>query len=138
MLHPLPLAWGVPGLLRQVFVNLVANAVKFTRDVPRPRIEVGAARGARGTVLYVQDNGVGFDPAQAARLFRPFERLHGARYPGHGIGLSIVKRVVERHGGRVWAEARHAGGAAFCFTLDARHPAAGEAPDGRASGAAQG
>ena len=138
VVHPLPGAWGVPGLLRQVFVNLVANAVKFTRDVPHPCIEVGAARGAQGAVFYVEDNGVGFDPAQAARLFRPFERLHGARYPGHGIGLSIVKRVVERHGGRVWAEAREAGGAAFRFTLGARREAAGvEAFDlqaGRSSG----
>ena len=124
VVHPLPGAWGVPGLLRQVFVNLVANAVKFTRDVPRPRIDVGATCGAQGTVLYVKDNGVGFDPAQAARLFRPFERLHGTRYPGHGIGLSIVKRVVERHGGRVWAEARDSGGAAFRFTLGARLQAA--------------
>lgn len=125
VVHPLPDAWGVPGLLRQVFVNLVANAVKFTREVPRPRIEVGASVGAQGTVLHVADNGIGFDPAQAARLFRPFERLHGARYPGHGIGLSIVKRVVERHGGRVWAESREAGGAAFRFTLGARDQAAG-------------
>jgi signal transduction histidine kinase len=134
VLHALPLAWGVPGLLRQVFVNLVANAVKFTREVPHPRIEVGATPGAHGPVLYVKDNGVGFDPAQAARLFRPFERLHGAGYPGHGIGLSIVKRVVERHGGRVWAESRDAGGAAFCFTLGARHEAAGDRPAGLASG----
>jgi signal transduction histidine kinase len=65
----------------------------------------------------VQDNGVGFDAERAAALFQPFSRLHGKDYAGHGIGLSLVRRVVERHGGRVWAQARVPSGASFCFTL---------------------
>lgn len=116
-LHPLPPAWGAAGLLRQVFVNLVANAIKFTRGVPSPTIEIGVAPCKAQPTLYVQDNGIGFDTDAAAGLFQPFGRLHGAQYPGHGIGLSFVKRVVERHGGSVWADARAASGATFFFTL---------------------
>jgi signal transduction histidine kinase len=118
-LQPLPVVAADAGLLRQVYVNLVGNALKFTRGVPSPRVEIGALQSQGETVLYVRDNGVGFEAAQAQRLFQPFERLHDRRYQGHGVGLSIVRRIVEHHGGRVWAESRPGEGAAFFFTLGA-------------------
>jgi signal transduction histidine kinase len=113
----LPTVVADPGLLRQVFVNLIGNAVKFSRDVAAPQVEVGARSEPGGPVLYVRDNGVGFASAESPRLFEPFQRLHGQRYQGSGVGLSIVKRIVERHGGRVWAESEPGRGATFCFTL---------------------
>jgi len=100
-----------------VFVNLIGNAIKFTRDTVAGRIEVGAAREGGGIEVFVRDNGVGFDGDAAARLFTPFVRLHDDRYEGYGVGLSIVRRVVERHGGRVWAESRPNRGAVFRFFL---------------------
>ncbi len=119
-LHPLPQVQADPALLRQVLVNLLGNAQKFSRQAPRPRVEVGAETdGDGGTVLYVRDNGLGFDESQAEALFQPFQRLHGAQIQGDGVGLSIVKRIVERHGGRVWARSRPGAGATFCFTLGA-------------------
>ncbi|MFO1329605.1 MAG: sensor histidine kinase [Rubrivivax sp.] len=114
----LPAIDGDPGLLRQVFVNLLGNALKFSRDAVPPRVEVGATQLQGQTVLYVRDNGVGFAPDAAARLFEPFQRLHGARFAGSGVGLSIVRRIVERHGGRLWAESEPGRGATFYFTLD--------------------
>jgi signal transduction histidine kinase len=113
----LPIARVDPGLLRQVFVNLIGNAIKFSRDTAEPAIEVGSRTEGRDTVLYVRDNGVGFAQAEAARLFEPFQRLHGQRFEGTGVGLSIVKRIVERHGGRLWAESEPGRGATFYFTL---------------------
>ncbi|WP_223879111.1 sensor histidine kinase [Chitinimonas arctica] len=108
-----------PGLLRQVLANLLGNAVKFTRQVESARIEVGCRTLAGGTAVYhVSDNGAGFDMRFADKLFRVFERLHdGADYEGSGIGLSIVQRIVQRHGGRIWAESEPGGGATFYFTL---------------------
>jgi PAS domain S-box-containing protein len=103
------------GLVRLVFQNLLENALKFTRPVENARIEVGAV----GRVYSVRDNGVGFDPAYSAKLFQPFQRLHRAgEFPGTGIGLASVRRIVERHGGRVWAEGAPGKGATFWFTLD--------------------
>ncbi len=118
-LHPLPPVVGVQPLLRQVLVNLLGNALKYSQRAARPHIEVGAHHdGPAGHVtVYVRDNGVGFDPTQAARLFQPFARLHGGEYAGHGIGLSFVKRVIERHGGWVAAARRDPVGAEFCFSL---------------------
>lgn len=116
----LPTVRADPGLLRQLLVNLLGNALKFSRGAATPRVEIGADADAAGQpVLYVRDNGIGFDDSQAAQLFEPFQRLHGAQYPGHGVGLSIVKRVAERHGGRVWARSRPGDGATFYFTLGA-------------------
>lgn len=115
--RPLPVASADPGLLRQVFVNLIGNALKFSRDAAEPRIEVGSRRDGDDTVLFVRDNGIGFARDDAERLFEPFNRLHGPHYEGSGVGLSIVKRIVERHGGRVWAESEPGRGATFCFTL---------------------
>lgn len=113
----LPTVEADPGLLRQVFVNLIGNALKFSSGVAEPRIEVGAFAEAGGHVMFVRDNGVGFDSDAAAHLFEPFERLHRTGFPGHGVGLSIVKRIVERHGGRVWARSRPQAGATFYFWL---------------------
>jgi signal transduction histidine kinase len=115
---PLPVVHGDEHLLKQVVVNLLDNARKFTRHCDAPRIEVGSSLDEQGQpVFFVRDNGIGFDAAAAGRLFEPFRRLHGGRYHGHGVGLSIVKRIVERHGGRVWADARLGEGATFRFTL---------------------
>jgi signal transduction histidine kinase len=107
------------GLMRQVFVNLLGNALKFTQDTVTPKVSVQAEHGAGGWIVRVLDNGPGFDSRRADRLFTPFGQLHGPQYQGSGIGLTIVRRIVERHGGRVWAENRPEGGAAFCFTLPA-------------------
>jgi len=112
-------AYGDPRLLAAVLQNLIDNAWKFTSRHAAPRIEVGCERGSDGTpVFFVKDNGAGFDMAFASKLFGTFERLHSpGAFPGTGIGLATVKRVIERHGGRVWAESRVNEGATFYFTL---------------------
>jgi len=105
-------------MLRQVYANLIGNAVKFTRDTGEPRIEISAAADGGETVYSVRDNGVGFDMQHADKLFQPFQRLHDAgEYEGSGIGLAIVARIIRRHGGRVWAEGEPGNGATFYFTL---------------------
>ncbi|HEX7688910.1 MAG TPA: ATP-binding protein, partial [Burkholderiaceae bacterium] len=117
VVQPLPQVEADAGLLRQVFVNLVGNACKFAAGGVLPRVEIGHGQTPCGPAFYVRDNGVGFAPEDAGRLFRPFERLHGARFEGFGVGLSIVRRIVEHHGGRVWAESSPGQGATFRFTL---------------------
>ena len=108
------------AMLRQVYANLIGNAVKFTRDAPEPRVEIGTVTGGTETAYYVRDNGVGFDMAEAERIFKPFQRLHGAgRYEGSGIGLATVDRIIRRHGGRIWAESAPGEGSTFYFTLPA-------------------
>ena len=108
------------GLLAIVLENLLGNAWKFTANREDPRVVFGRERLHGVPTYFVRDNGAGFDMTQAARLFRPFQRLHAAReFEGTGIGLATVQRIVHRHGGRVWAEARIAEGAAFFFTLNA-------------------
>ena len=116
----LPGTFADRTLLRQVFANLLGNAIKFTRDVPEPRIEVGASADDGGRPVYVvRDNGVGFDMQHADRLFTAFQRLHRAdSFEGTGIGLALVARIVTRHGGRIWAESAPGEGAAFYFTLE--------------------
>lgn len=117
-LAPLPEVRGDAVLLRQVWQNLLSNAAKFTRDADAPRIEVRAEVHAHEIVFSVHDNGTGFDMRQVDRLFGVFQRLHRTSdYPGTGIGLSIVKRVVHRHGGRVWARSAPGEGASFYFAL---------------------
>lgn len=107
-----------PQLLRQVFVNLIGNAVKYSARAAAPRVEIGW-QGAEGA-YYVRDNGVGFDMQYAGKLFGVFERLHAPQdFEGTGVGLAIVQRIVQRHGGRVWAEAEPGMGATFYFTLGA-------------------
>jgi light-regulated signal transduction histidine kinase (bacteriophytochrome) len=102
-----------PHLIRIVFENLIGNAVKFTASRSEARIEIGR----EGDALFVRDNGVGFDPEYAQKLFAPFQRLHGSEFEGTGIGLAIVQRVIHRHNGRVWAESAPDRGATFRFTL---------------------
>lgn len=111
-------AAGDPALLRQVLANLLGNAWKFTADTPDARIEVASTRHEGHLCFVVRDNGIGFDAERAARLFQPFARFHRADdFPGTGIGLATVWRIVSRHGGRVWAESRPGDGARFCFTV---------------------
>jgi len=111
-----------PELLRQVFANLIGNAIKYSAQAAAPRVEVGAEQTAGQAVFHVRDNGIGFDPQDAARLFKPFQRLHGGEHEGYGVGLSIVKRIIDRHGGRVWAEGRPGEGACFHFVLGTTLP----------------
>ncbi len=105
-------------LMKIVLENLLGNAWKFTSKIQSARIEFRAHDSPEGQTYFVRDNGAGFDMSYAERLFRPFERLHSeAEFPGTGIGLATVHRVIERHGGRVWAEGAVGGGAAFFFTM---------------------
>ena len=116
----LPDARADSALLRQVLVNLLSNAFKFTRQVPNPVIEVDGRQQAGECAYSIRDNGAGFDMRNAQRLFAIFHRLHSDRhFEGNGVGLSIAQRIVERHGGRIWAEAAVGQGANFTFTLPA-------------------
>lgn len=110
---------GDPGLIRIALENLVGNAWKFTARASQARIEVGSVLSQDGnTIYFVRDNGAGFDMRQSERLFRPFERLHTAEeFDGTGVGLSIVQRIIERHGGRIWAESEVGKGSTFHFRL---------------------
>jgi signal transduction histidine kinase len=114
-------ARGDATLVRMALSNLLENAWKFSHGRPAPRVEVGSELGSNGErVYFVRDNGVGFAPELADKLFRPFQRLHRTdEFSGHGIGTAIVARAIERHGGRVWAEAEEGKGATFYFTLEA-------------------
>jgi PAS domain S-box-containing protein len=114
-----------PTLARALIDNLVGNAWKFTRKAPSARIELGAADTDGPRTFFVRDNGAGFDMAYASKLFAPFQRLHTAdEFPGTGIGLATVERIVRRHGGRLWADGAVDAGATFYFTVPSRTPEA--------------
>jgi two-component system sensor histidine kinase/response regulator len=111
-------AWCDPILIRAAMMNLLENAWKFTRKHATAAIEFGEVAGPTGSVFFLRDDGAGFDMADSARLFSPFQRLHKAsEFEGTGIGLAIVERIVRRHGGRIWAEGEVEHGATFFFTL---------------------
>lgn len=126
-LNPLPEAVGDRALLRQVFANLLDNAMKFSARAPSPRIELTGWSDSAGNTYCVKDNGVGFDPRMAHKLFGVFQRLHRQEeFAGTGVGLALVQRIVHRHGGRTWAESAIGEGATFYFSL----PAGGTASRG--------
>ena len=121
-IHPLPALRGDAAMIRQVFVNLISNALKFTNHGDHAFIEIGSKLEAGESVYYVKDNGVGFDMQYQDQLFGVFQRLHSAEeFEGTGVGLAIVKRIVNRHGGRVWADAKLNEGATFYFSFPRLH-----------------
>jgi len=129
----LPTVYADGSQVTQLFQNLIGNALKFRRlnTDEAPRIRIHARRDGAGWTFAVQDNGIGIDPAYAGRIFVIFQRLHTREeYAGTGIGLAICKRIVERHGGRIWVESQPGQGATFLFTLPAA-PDALASPDGR-------
>ena len=111
------LARGDKSLLMQVMVNLLSNAWKYSATIPAACIEFGKVIDADQDVFYVRDNGVGFDMAYSDKLFGAFQRLHGPEFEGNGIGLATVKRIIDRHRGKIWAESKPDEGATFYFTL---------------------
>lgn len=118
-LQELPACSADPTLLRQVFANLLSNAIKYSRDRNPARIKVGSLEEEGRVVYFVQDNGDGFDMEFSSKLFKVFQRLHRSdQFEGTGVGLAIVQRIVQRHGGRIWADGRENHGATFFFTLE--------------------
>jgi signal transduction histidine kinase len=118
-IQPGLVAAGDPILVRQLLGNLLGNAWKFTAGREPARIRIGREQSTQGAAFFVRDNGVGFDPAYAHKLFVPFQRLHSRdEFAGNGIGLATVLRIVNRHGGRVWAESQPGQGACFWFRLE--------------------
>lgn len=120
-IRDLPACYGDPGLLRQVWVNLLSNAYKYSRKREKIRIEIGCEDTPDGPAFYVRDNGTGFDMRYADKLFGVFQRLHRAEdFEGTGVGLAIVHRIVHRHGGKTWAQSAPNAGATFYFTLNGK------------------
>ncbi|HXZ86478.1 MAG TPA: ATP-binding protein, partial [Myxococcota bacterium] len=119
VLHAVPSAHGDAAMVEALLRNLLGNAAKFSRGQEKPQVEFGALPADAGaeTVYFVRDNGVGFDPRFADKLFGLFERQHSSDFEGTGVGLAIVSRIARRHDGRVWAESEPGKGASFYFTL---------------------
>jgi light-regulated signal transduction histidine kinase (bacteriophytochrome) len=126
-IEPLPEMNCDPGLVKLVFANLLANAVKFTRLQPVAVIEVGSRITGGQLTIFVRDNGVGFDPRYADKLFGVFQRLHRQEdFEGTGIGLVTVQRIIRRHGGEIWVESQVDAGTTFFFTLGPLSQSSGE------------
>jgi light-regulated signal transduction histidine kinase (bacteriophytochrome) len=114
----LPFAYGDTVLIHQVLMNLLSNSIKYSRNREITEIEIGGQVDGNKNIYYVKDNGVGFDMHQVNKIFEVFQRLHNdEEYEGTGVGLSIVQRIIQRHGGEVWAEGKINQGATFYFTL---------------------
>jgi light-regulated signal transduction histidine kinase (bacteriophytochrome) len=118
---PLPTVVAKEGMLTQIFQNLIGNSIKY-RSEAAPTIHISAERTAEGWLFSVRDNGIGIDPADAKLVFGMFKRLHGKEIPGTGIGLALCRKVVERHGGRIWVESEMGRGATFKFTIPMAGP----------------
>src|SRR5437016_355752 len=124
-LKPLPPITGDATLLRQVLVNLIGNAFKFSRNRAHPRVDIAARREGDAVIYYVKDNGAGFDMRYKDKLFGVFQRLHHVEeFEGPGVGLALAQRIIDRHGGRIWAEGKPNEGATFYFTLPSAPPSA--------------
>lgn len=123
MVASMPKVIADPAFINMALYNLIANAIKYSRGRRPARIEIGAVQHELETEVYVRDNGVGFDMAYANKLFGVFQRLHRMEeFEGTGIGLASVRRIIERHDGRVWAEGQVGQGASFHFTLPRHQP----------------
>jgi light-regulated signal transduction histidine kinase (bacteriophytochrome) len=117
-INQLPAVYADHALLRQVLTNLISNAIKYSSKSQSPQIVIGAFDEINECVYYVQDNGVGFNMEYAGKLFSVFQRLHSVEeFEGTGVGLAIVQRIIIKHGGRIWAEAKQGAGATFYFSL---------------------
>jgi light-regulated signal transduction histidine kinase (bacteriophytochrome) len=109
---------GDLNMMKQVWVNLISNALKYSRNNADPKIEIGNTTNRSETIFYVKDNGVGFDMQYYEKLFSVFQRLHSnAEFEGTGVGLALVHRIVTRHNGKLWAEAKPNEGATFYFSI---------------------
>ena len=116
--HQCPPVFADHDLMRIVFMNLISNALKFTRKRKAPEIEVSCERKDNQAIFFVKDNGVGFDMKYVDKIFTPFQRLHRKEeYEGSGVGLATVQRIIHRHGGRIWVESKPNLGTTFYFTL---------------------
>lgn len=124
----LPVVYGEASELAQVFQNLIGNSLKYRKPDTPPRVRISAERQGSEWVITARDNGIGFDSKYASQIFEAFQRLHGSEFSGTGIGLTICQRIVERQGGRIWAEGTPGEGAAFSFTLRAERPRESHGP----------
>jgi light-regulated signal transduction histidine kinase (bacteriophytochrome) len=115
----MPVASGDPSMIRQLWVNLIGNAIKYSSKRPYPTIEIGVNIHFLGNIYFVKDNGTGFDMCYVNKLFTVFQRLHISKdFEGTGVGLAIVSRIIKRHNGHIWAEGKVNEGATFYFTLN--------------------